>query len=258
MITHKHSSIQSNIKQGTVIITGGSRGIGRATAFRLSELGFDVIVTWNSSKKKASEVVEKIVKQGNFAAHLQLRLEHDDIHKKFKEIDSIIEKPIVGLVNNAAINEGRNVFTQKSLNDWEKVFRVNVFSLVELCKAVFERMALSKGGKGGSIVNLSSQVATFGANQLLAYVASKGAVNAITIALAKEVGVEGIRVNAVSPGLINTGDDQFLNKQLQAKISQIPLGRIGTAQDVGELVSWLISTQSAFISGAIIPIHGAR
>ena len=154
MITHKHSSIQSNIKQGTVIITGGSRGIGRATAFQLSELGFDVIVTWNSSKKKASEVVEKIVKQGNFAAHLQLRLEHDDIHEKFKEIDSIIEKPIVGLVNNVAINEGRKVFTQKSLNDWEKVFRVNVFSLVELCKAVFERMALSKGGKGGSIVNL--------------------------------------------------------------------------------------------------------
>ncbi len=107
------------------------------------------------------------MKQGNFAAHLQLRLEHDDIHEKFKEIESIIEKPIVGLVNNAAINEGRNVFTQKSLNDWEKVFRVNVFSLVELCKAVFERMALSKGGKGGSIVNLSSQVATFGANQLL-------------------------------------------------------------------------------------------
>jgi len=229
MIAHKHSSIESNILQGTVIITGGSRGIGRATAIRLSELGFDVIVTWNSSKKKASEVVEKIVKQGNFAADLQLRLEHDDIHEKFKEIDSIIQKPIVGLVNNAAINEGRNVFTQKSLNDWEKVFRVNVFSLVELCKAVFERMALSKG-----------------------------AVNAITIALAKEVGVEGIRVNAVSPGLINTGDDQFLNKQLQAKISQIPLGRIGTAQDVGELVSWLISTQSAFISGAIIPIHGAR
>jgi NAD(P)-dependent dehydrogenase (short-subunit alcohol dehydrogenase family) len=250
--------MKTNSSRGTVIITGGSSGIGRASAICLSEIGFDVIITWNSTDLKTSEIVKIIHEKGRFAAHLQLRLDHDDIHEKFKEIDRIRESPIVGLVNNAAINGGRAHFEQKSLQDWQEVFQVNVFSLVELCKVVFERMALSKGGNGGSIVNLSSQVANFGANNLLVYAASKGAVNAITVALAKEIGHEGIRVNAVSPGLIDTEDELLLNKQLQLKISQIPLGRLGTPQDVGELISWLISTKSAYISGAIIPIHGAR
>ena len=195
---------QTNNLHGTVLITGGSRGIGKATAILLAEQGYDIIITWHSSEKRALEVVDKIRYTGRVANLLQMRLELDDLKKRFKDIDRILKKPLVGLVNNAAINGGRAFFTQKSSHDWEKIFQVNVFSLVELCKAAFKRMALSQGGVGGSIVNLSSQVANFGGNQLMAYAASKGAVNTITVALSKEVGPEGIRVNAVSPGLIGT------------------------------------------------------
>lgn len=243
---------------GTVLVTGGGRGIGRASAIRLAELGYDVILTWHSSYGLVNDVVEEIQTQGRRACAFQLRLEEDDVAGKFVQIDNWLNKPLVGLVNNAAIHSERVFFLQKNKQDWEDLFQVNVFGVVELCKAAFKRMALSEGGAGGSIVNLSSQVATFGGNHLLAYATSKGAINALTISLAKEVGSEGIRVNAVSPGLIETEGNITPSEQLESKIGQIPLGRLGTPRDVGELIAWLISPLSSFISGTIIPVHGGR
>ena len=243
---------------GTVLVTGGSRGIGKATAMRLAQWGYDVILTWHSSNKKASAVVEEIKNQGGVAQTIQLRLEEDNLQRKFDDIDNLLHSPIVGLVNNAAISGGRSSFSQKSALDWEKVFQINVFGLVTLCKEAFKRMAISEGGCGGSIVNLSSQVANFGGHQLLAYAASKGAVNAITVALAKEVGSQGIRVNAVSPGIIDSHENADQSKLLEAKIDQIPLGRLGTPCDVAELITWLISPLSSFVSGTVIPVHGGR
>lgn len=245
-------------KRGTAIITGGSRGIGKATSLCLAQLGYDIVLTWHSSQERAESVVSQIDQIGQRARSLQLKLETDNIEEKFREIAEWVEQPIVGLVNNAAISGSRDPFTEKSPEDLHQIFQVNVFSLLALCKAAFNCMAISQGGMGGSIVNLSSQVATFGGNQLLAYAASKGAVNALTISLAREVGHEGIRVNAVSPGLIDSFEDPLLSEKLHPKISQIPLGRLGTPEDVGELIAWLISPKSSFISGTIIPVHGAR
>jgi NAD(P)-dependent dehydrogenase (short-subunit alcohol dehydrogenase family) len=244
-----------NKSLGTVIVTGGTRNIGKASTLRLADLGYDIILTWNSSKNKAAEVVKKINSKGVMAKAIQLQLDTNNIKETFKEIDQWLPSPIVGLVNNVGIDGGRAHFSKKSTKDWKDLFQVNLFSLVEICKEVYKRMAISKGGNGGSIVNVSSQVALFGGINLTPYSASKGAVNSFTISLAKELGPEGIRVNAVSPGLINNTEN--LEKQNE-KIDQIPLGRRGEPSDVAELIAWLISNRSSFISGTIIPVHGAR
>ncbi|MBH30573.1 MAG: NAD(P)-dependent oxidoreductase [Candidatus Marinimicrobia bacterium] len=243
---------------GTVIITGGSRGIGKASVLQIAELGYDIVFTWNSSKQKAEEVLNEISSKGIRAKAIKLKLESDRIEEKFREIDRWVKKPIWGLVNNAAIDGGRTHFSERSLMEWKELFQINFFSLIEICRAAFQRMAFSEGGTGGSIVNLSSQVVTYGSNKLSAYAASKGAVNALTISMAKELGPDGIRVNAVSPGLIDTVENKSNNRYLKSKIKQLPLGRPGSAQEVAEVITWLISHKSSYVSGSIIPVHGAR
>jgi len=243
---------------GTVIISGGTRGIGRACVLKLSELGYDIIFTWATLKTEAISLQNEIRSRGGNCEAIELHLERDNIEKKFLEIDSLISSPIIGLINNAAIDGGRGDFTDKTRNDWINIFEVNVFGLMEMTREVYKRMALSFGGKGGSVVNLTSQVATFGSNWLLAYSASKGAVNSLTLSLSKEIGHEQIRVNAVSPGLINMNQDAEVIAFHKSRVDQIPLGRLGTPSDVSELVAWLISEDSAFINGVIIPVHGGR
>jgi NAD(P)-dependent dehydrogenase (short-subunit alcohol dehydrogenase family) len=246
------------IISGTVIITGGTRGIGRACVLKLSELGYDIVFTWSTLKTEAIALQNEIRLRGVHCTAIELQLENDDIEEKFLEIDNLISSPIIGLVNNAAIDGGRDNFTVKNRNDWIHIFQVNVFGLMDMSREVYKRMAISCGGKGGSIVNLTSQVATFGSNKLLAYTASKGAVNSITLSLSKEIGHEKIRVNAVSPGLIDMNQDSKVLEFHKSRVEQIPLGRLGTPSDVSELVSWLISEDSAFINGVIIPVHGGR
>jgi NAD(P)-dependent dehydrogenase (short-subunit alcohol dehydrogenase family) len=243
---------------GTVIISGGTRGIGRSSVLKLSELGYDVVFTWSTLKVEAINLQDEIRARGGNCLAIELQLESDNIEEKFLEIDNLISSPIIGLVNNAAIDGGRGNFTAKNRNDWIHIFQVNVFGLMEMSREAYKRMAVSLGGKGGSIVNLTSQVATFGSNKLLAYTASKGAVNSITLSLSKEIGHEQIRVNAVSPGLIGMNQDSEVLELHKSRVEQIPLGRLGTPSDVSKLVAWLISEDSAFVNGVIIPVHGGR
>lgn len=243
---------------GTVIISGGTRGIGRACVFKLSELGYDIVFTWSTLKAEAIVIQNEIRSRGRNCIAIELQLERDNIKEKFLEIDDLISSPIIGLVNNAAINGGRGDFSEKKRSEWIHIFQINVFSLIEMSREVFKRMAVSSGGKGGSIVNLSSQVAKFGSNKLLAYSASKGAVNSITISLSKEIGHEQVRVNAVSPGLIDMSLDSLLIESHKSKIGQIPLGRLGKPSEVSNVVAWLISEESTFINGEIIEVHGGR
>jgi NAD(P)-dependent dehydrogenase (short-subunit alcohol dehydrogenase family) len=243
---------------GTVLISGGARGIGEACALKLAKLGYDIAFTWSSSKNQAIAVEKKIKRMGRNCTSIELHLESDNIEEKFQEIDKKISSPLVGLVNNAAIDGGRGSFLEKKYSDWLHIFQVNVFGLMELSREAYKRMAVSKGGSGGSIVNISSQVATFGSNKLLAYSSSKGAVNSFTIALAKEIGHEQIRVNCVSPGLIDTNKDASVVELHQSRVGQIPLQRLGTPEDVSDVVAWLITSDSSFVSGTIIPVHGGR
>jgi len=249
---------RSHNSKGTVLISGGVGGIGQSCAMKLAKLGYDIAFTWRSSKKEAITLENKIKSIGRNCISIKIHLESDNVEEKFKQIDSLCSSPLVGLVNSAAIDGGRSEFTKKTRADWAHIFEINVFGLMELSREAYKRMAVSRGGKGGSIVNLSSQVATFGGSQLLAYSASKGAVNSLTLTLAKEIGHENIRVNAVSPGLVDKNPDPSIVELHKLKINQIPLGRLCTPSDVSDVVAWLISDNSSFVNGTIIPVHGGR
>ncbi|MGB8852056.1 MAG: SDR family oxidoreductase [Pirellulales bacterium] len=244
--------------KGAVVVTGGSRGIGRAAAILLAQAGYEVLVTYRQQAGKAEKVVAGIHAEGGHATALKMNLPEDDVATWFKRTDKFFHRPLVGLVNNAAYVPPRQRLVDADLADWRRAFDVNVLSVAGLCREAFLRMAKSRGGSGGSIVNVSSQVAAFGAADLAGYSASKGAANALTLSLAREFGSEGVRVNAVSPGLIVDEDGSGGDARQRAQVTQVPLGRLGEPCDVGELITWLISSKSAFVTGTIIPVHGGR
>ena len=135
----------------------------------------------------------------------------------------------------------------------------NITGLILCAREAIKRMAKSCGGNGGSIVNVSSQAGQFGGNQISPYAASKAAVNIFTVGLAREVGPEGIRVNAVSPGVINTGQVDLLDQNAKNALKEsIPLGKIGEPDDVSKIIHWLLSQQSSYVTGVIIPVAGGR
>lgn len=243
---------------GTVIVTGGSRGIGRATAMLLAGLGYHVALTFCNDRAAAESTADTIQSAGGRATPLRLRMPEDDVTDWFRQVDAFVESQLVGLVNNAACVPTRHHLIEADLDDWRLALDVNVLGLASLCREAIVRMAVSRGGAGGSIVNVSSQVASFGSPGLAGYAASKGAVNAFSLSLARECGPDGIRVNVVSPGLIVDADNARGNDHQRSQVAQIPLGRLGNPTDVGELIAWLISPKAAFVTGTIIPVHGGR
>jgi NAD(P)-dependent dehydrogenase (short-subunit alcohol dehydrogenase family) len=244
--------------KGAVVVTGGSRGIGRAAAILLAQAGYEVLVTYLQQAEKAEKVVAGIQAAGGRAMAVKMQLPEEDVAAWFTRADEWFNRPLVGLVNNAAYVPPRQRLVDADLADWRRAFEVNVLSIAVLCREAFLRMAKTLGGSGGSIVNVSSQVAAFGAADLAGYSASKGAVNALTLSLAREFGSEGVRVNAVSPGLIVDEDGSAGDDRQRSQVAQVPLGRLGEPSDVGELIAWLISSNSAFVTGTIIPVHGGR
>jgi len=243
---------------GSVVVTGGSRGIGKATATVLARAGYRVVLTYRDEEARAEAVAARIRAAGGRAGVVRLRLPEDDVAAWFRSVDQVLEEPLVGLVNNAAHMPPRRRLVDADPVDWRLAFEVNVLGVAGLCREAVVRMARSRGGAGGSIVNVSSQVAAFGGADLAGYAASKGAVNALTLSLARECGPEGIRVNAVSPGLIVAEDGGQGDERQRAQVVQIPLGRLGEPADVGEVIAWLVSPRAAFVTGTIIPVHGGR
>lgn len=242
-----------------ILITGGSRGIGAATALLAARRGYDVCISFRSQQTLANQVCHEIraCGQRGLAIRADLSNEADIIalwSAAIKEFGSIH-----ALVNNAGILEQQQALVDVELDRLERVFRVNVFGSILLAREAIKHMSTVRGGAGGAIVNLSSVAAILGApGEYVDYAASKAAIDSMTVGLAKEVAGEGIRVNAVRPGSIYTeihasgGEPDRVDRVKD----RIPMKRGGTPDEIAEAIMWLVSDQSSYAAGTILDVTG--
>lgn len=244
-----------------MLITGASRGIGAATALLAAERGFAVALSYRREHEAAQALVAQIIRAGGnaraFAADVA---NEEDVLRLFREVDEHFGR-IDALVNNAGILERQMRLEDMDVARLQRVFAVNVTGTFLCCREATRRMARKHGGNGGSIVNVSSMASRLGSpNEYIDYAAAKGAVDSLTIGLAKEVAAEGIRVNAVRPGLIRTeihasGGEPGRVERLQ---SAIPLGRGGEAAEVARAILFLASDESSYSTGSFVDVSGGR
>lgn len=245
----------------TVLITGAAQGIGRATAILAAQKGYSVIVNYATNAVAAKETVSRIVEAGGQAWAIQADISKEAaVERLFEQIDAQCGY-LDALVNNAGIIQPQMKVMDMRAGRIEKVFSTNVLGSFLCAREAIRRMALSKGGKGGAIVNLSSIAARLGsAFEYVDYAASKGAIDTFTTGLSKEVAKEGIRVNCVRPGLIYTdihakGGEPNRVSRLE---NSIPIGRGGQPEEVAQAVLWLLSEEAAYVTGAFIDVSGGR
>lgn len=258
------ASLPTNSKKpdlGTLIVTGGSRGIGAAIAQLAAQRGYAVAVNFCTGEQQARRVVADIVAEGGRAVPLAADVSREDQILRMFEAAERELGPIKALVNNAGMTAGFARVEDVSAAAIEKVFAVNVTGAMLCAREAVRRLSLRRGGSGGAIVNISSRAAHTGAaGEWVHYAATKGAIDSFTIGLAREVATEGIRVNAVAPGLIDT-DLHAANGdpgRLQRLMGTIPMGRAGLPQEVAEGVLWLLSPAASYTTGAILQIGGGR
>ena len=243
---------------GVLIVTGGSRGIGAACAIRAAQEGWRVAVNYKSSASAAQAVVDSIATDGGCAIALQGDVTvEDDVIYCFDQTEARLG-PVTALINSAGIAGAAMRFTDLTLARWQDIQATNATGTFLFAREALRRMQGAAGH--GAIVNMSSMAAVFGAaGEAVDYAASKGAVESMTLGLAKEAAPFGIRVNAIRPGLIDTDmQDDIDPARLARLVSSVPLGRAGTAAEVAEAAIWLISERSSYITGAILPVSGGR
>jgi NAD(P)-dependent dehydrogenase (short-subunit alcohol dehydrogenase family) len=251
----------NNENLGTLIVTGASRGIGAAVATLAGERGFAVAVNFATGESEAKNLVSQILAGGGRAAAIRADVSREeDILRLFQTAERDLG-PIKALVNNAGVTGGFARVEEVSSAAIANVFAVNVSGTILCSREAVRRMSTRRGGTGGGIVNISSIAARTGAaGEWVHYAASKGAIDSFTIGLAREVATEGIRVNAVAPGLVDTGLHAANGEpgRLQRLMGTIPMGRPGMPHEVAEGVLWLLSPAASFTTGAILEIGGGR
>ncbi|HLV86557.1 MAG TPA: SDR family oxidoreductase [Candidatus Sulfotelmatobacter sp.] len=246
---------------GTLIVTGASRGIGAAVARLAGRRGYAVAVNYFVGESEAIEIANTIVSDGGRAIAFQADISSEqDIVQLFQAAERELG-PIKALVNNAGITGGFSRVEDVTAAAIEKAFSVNVTGAMICAREAVRRMSKKRGGAGGAIVNVSSIAArTGGTGEWVHYAATKGAIDSFTLGLAREVATEGIRVNAVSPGLIDTGLHAANGEpgRLQRLMGTIPMGRAGLPEEVAEAVVFLLSPQASYITGSILEVGGGR
>ena len=246
---------------GTLIITGASRGIGAALAVLAGKRGYAVAVNFATGQAEAARVADEIVKDGQRALPIQADISDEAQVVRMFELAERELGPIKALVNNAAITGGFARVEDVSSAALSNLFAVNVTGTILCSREAVRRMSTRRGGTGGAIVNISSRAAHTGSpGEWVHYAASKGAIDSFTIGLAREVATEGIRVNAVAPGLIETGIHAANGEpgRLQRLMPTIPMQRAGTPQEVAEGVLWLLSPAASYTTGAVLEMGGGR
>jgi NAD(P)-dependent dehydrogenase (short-subunit alcohol dehydrogenase family) len=245
----------------TVLVTGASGGIGAAIAKLSGASGYNVAVNYVANESAAQRVADHVRGRGRKALAIQADISREkDVLRLFATAERELGR-VQALVNNAAITGGMSRVENVDSRALARMLSVNVEGTILCAREAVRRMSTRLGGLGGSIVNISSLAARTGsAGEWVHYAASKGAVNSFTIGLAREVAEEGIRVNAVAPGLIDT-DLHAANgapDRLERLRSTIPMQRPGTPEEIAAAVLWLISDAASYVSGAILEVGGAR
>jgi NAD(P)-dependent dehydrogenase (short-subunit alcohol dehydrogenase family) len=244
-----------------LLITGGARGIGAATAKLAAAQGYAVAINYERAGERALALAAEIAAGGGEAIAVQADVaQQDQVRRMFEEVDRRLGR-VSALVNSAGINGGPETpvaeLEQASL---ERLMAVNVIGTMLCCREGVRRMSTARGGAGGAIVNVSSMAATIGGRDgRTAYAASKGAIDSFTIGLAKEVGREGIRVNALRPGMTLTDmtDQVRQNAEIRAKIAAtIAINRCAEPEEMARPILWLLSDEASFISGALLDGSG--
>jgi NAD(P)-dependent dehydrogenase (short-subunit alcohol dehydrogenase family) len=243
---------------GVMIVTGGSRGIGAATARLAATRGYAVCVNYRR-ERDAAERLAKEIGAGAIAVAGDVS-DEGDVLRLFETVDRELG-PVSALVNNAGIVDLGTRVEALTAARLQRMFAVNVFGSFLCAREAVKRMSRRHGGKGGVIVNLSSIAAKLGGpGEYVDYAAAKGAIDTFTVGLAKEVGDEGIRVNAVRPGIIRT--EIHLSSGDPGRVERIgaaaPLGRPGQAEEVARVILWLASEESSYMSGALVDVSGGR